>query len=346
MIDIFKSQDTDTIYLGTISSSFSEDYRYTESNGKFTIYRQNSDIIDVKEVHYSEFVGKELNSNIVFNSSAELKNYLDKIFTPKQTYCVLPVITNVSEKYFGFNSTTSIEIEGEFLDQINGANLIGTIGNSSVSNLQILSHRKITLDVISDSIPDTYTLELKGICGDVSVNNIQVLSITTTIPDNNVSSPALWRKSNSNNNVTLGLGLFESQNSTGNGWNDHAYFGPFNSNSRIDYEFTVDRLNGNSNAYCFIRFNSSTNPSTSGNPRLYISNGNTLYVYNNSGSQSTHTLSQNDVIKISFTINSMEVIKNGTSIYFDNQGYNLNNMFATFTAYRVFRATNIKAKVF
>jgi len=272
-------------------------------------------------------------------------------FVPQvdEIYCPEPIVSSSSVTALGFNTTIDVIVKGSFLDQITSitsASQNGT-GTLTVNNFSIDSYDQLTVNITTDSNVDSYVLTLVGNCGEVELTEISVLSITAITPNVSGTAPDLWVKSGGNNNSVLGLGTFEAEDSNGNGWNEHAYFGPASSTARLDFNMTLDRLSGNSSAYCFIRFNTANNPSTVGNPRLYVQNSNTLTFYDSSGNQSSlGTVSVNDIVKVSLTTSSAEVFVNGISVYNDAETYNLNNIYVTFTAYRTFAASDINLQIF
>jgi len=272
-------------------------------------------------------------------------------FVPQvdEIYCPEPSVSSSSVTALGFNTTTDVIVKGSFLDQITSitsASQNGT-GTLTVNNFSIDSYDQLTINITTDSTVDNHILTLVGNCGEVELTEISVLSITVVTPDVSGTAPELWVKSGGGNNSVLGLGTFEAEDTSGNGWNEHAYFGSVSSATRLDFNMTLDRLSGNSSAYCFIRFNTTNNPSTTGNPRLYIQNSNTLTFYDSSGNQSSlGTVSVNDTVKVSLTNSSAEVFVNGTSVYNDVKTYNLNNIYVTFTAYRTFAASDITLQIF
>lgn len=263
-------------------------------------------------------------------------------------YCPEIIINSQNTNLVETNSTTTIIVKGEFLDQVENIQVTPTgSGVGTISNLTYIGHTELQFDLTVDATVDTYSILLEGVCNDTSLSDVQSLPITVVIPDSTGFAPELWVQSGGNNQSTVSLGTFEAQNSGGNGWNEHAYFGSVTSTSQINFEMTLDRLTGASSAYGFIRFNNTNNPSTGGNPKIYIENANTLLVYNSTGSSTNlGFVSTGDKIEVRFTPTTMEVFKNNVSIYTHTGSYNLTNMFVTFTAYRVLRATNIKLLVF
>ena len=263
-------------------------------------------------------------------------------------YCPKLIVGSQSTTIVGTSETTKIIINGEFLDQVENI-LVTSIGSGVgvISNIINIGHTTLEFDFTVDATTDTYTLTLEGVCGDFILNPIQALPVVIIIPDTIGSAPELWVQTGGSNTAIVTAGGFEAQDSTGNGWNEHAYFGAVTSTSQVDFEMTIDRLNGVSSAFGYVRFNSTNTPSTTGNPRIYIQGGNSLTAYNSLGSQtSIGSILDGDTIKVTFTPTTMQVFKNNVSIYIDTGVYNLTNMFVTFTSFRVLKVIDIKLSVY
>lgn len=260
------------------------------------------------------------------------------------TYCPLPLIEGISTNTIDTSTQSTITVKGIFLDQLDDAQVtpINNNGGSiTVDEIRVISYEELEIKITSNNVPNIYSIELLGICGNITLPNIEVKNITTIIPNITGSVQEQWVKSGSNNSANLGLGSFEASNNGGNGWNEYAYFGGITANSTIELHYDVTRLNANSTAYGFIRINSTNISSTGGVPRLYHNNGNNLIIYHNNGNIST-TCAVNDSIKIKISNNLFEVSKNGNVIVTDNSTYSIANIFVTFTAYRVLGVSNIR----
>ncbi|MDB0603204.1 hypothetical protein PL373_19135 [Tenacibaculum maritimum] len=245
------------------------------------------------------------------------------------------------------NKTTEIIVKGSFLDFINGAN-VSAINQTGISvSIVSKSFSELVLELTTNTDLQAYTIDLKNPNGQTYTVNLEAKNISIYTPKPSGTAPSLWVKSGSNNSTVVTTGGYEAENSGGNGWNEHAYFGSFTSSSRLEFSFKVDRLQGASNAYCFIRTDNQNNASTGGNPRVYISNGTTFNVYAPNGSSIGNTqIAVDDVIDVVLEVNKYEVFKNGVSIGIYNGAVNLTNIFMTFTGYRVAKLSNINAKVY
>lgn len=350
LIKIFRSNSQNLVYVGKISSSSPEDYSFQRNGDFFSLRRDFSDKQDILNTKYDRFEGKDPNGNaITFNSATAFESYLNIILAPRVNYRHTIIVDSVSTDIMGFNSTTDFIIEGYFLDQVQFATTssVNGIGALVVNSVSIDSWNRLIVNVSSDNQIDTHTLTLHGIDDSHDIQNIRVLDISTIIPNSIGVPPELWVKSiATNNNAIVGLGSFEADNSTGNNWDEHAYFGPVSSTSRIDLNFTVDRLDGVRTAYCYIRLNNTNNPTTGGVPRIYIQNGSNLYLYGSTGGGLVSTLVVGDRIKFSVTTSEVKVFKNGALIATRQGSYNLNNVFCTFTGYRVLKVSEIDLQVF
>lgn len=81
MIKIFRSTKTRFVHIDTVVFSAAEDFKYSVEGNLFTIFREETNIVDVYKVPYSKFLGKnEQGVDITFSSSTELENYLESIF--------------------------------------------------------------------------------------------------------------------------------------------------------------------------------------------------------------------------------------------------------------------------
>ncbi|MDB0602180.1 hypothetical protein PL373_13680 [Tenacibaculum maritimum] len=245
------------------------------------------------------------------------------------------------------NKTSQVIIKGSFLDFVDSVNM--TAPNQTGTSISIISKSfdQLVVELTTNSDVQQYQLTLKSPSNQEETILIDSANISIYTPNTTGKAPELWVKTGSSNNTVVTTGGYEAENSGGNGWNEHAYFGAFTSSSRLEFSFKVDRLQGASNAYCFIRTNNQNNASTSGNPRVYISNGASFLVYAPNGSSLTNTqIAVGDMIDIVLEPNKYEVFKNGVSIGVYNGTVNLTNVYMTFTGYRVAKLSNINAKVY
>ena len=270
-------------------------------------------------------------------------------------YCPKGIVNNINTKVLAADALTEVRIQGFFLDQFDDIVITRTSGTGSLTLASIDNSNpfELVFEIQSGIDIGVYSFELLGICENYIISDFQVKNLTLIIPK--VVSPPTnpnplideWTKPTVvNNDVVLGTGTFEAEGS-GDGWNDHAYFGGVTSNSQIDFSMKIDGLNDGGTAYCFIKFNNTNNVSTSGNPRLYIFNGSTIRWYSSTGVDGgQNAIQEDDLIRMSITPTSAELFINGVSVYSDYNSYNLTNLFVTFTAYRALSASNIKLEVY
>jgi len=80
MINIYKSPQSQILYIETVTEGHAEDFQYTRDTvdtDKFTIDRKNTNIIEVNKALYSTFTGKDVNGNIItFADADEFETYL------------------------------------------------------------------------------------------------------------------------------------------------------------------------------------------------------------------------------------------------------------------------------
>lgn len=82
MINIFKSQTTQYVYIQGVTDSFAEAFEYVRDGDFFTIINRFTGITEVCEVEYTEFSGKDLSLNdITFSSANDFEAYLISTFT-------------------------------------------------------------------------------------------------------------------------------------------------------------------------------------------------------------------------------------------------------------------------
>lgn len=255
-----------------------------------------------------------------------------------------PIITDIVPSVIPTNSTTTVRVVGWDFQQ-SGDFLIDTLTPASAVNY--LGKDGIGRDIWERDFTTTTSgvkrVIVSNSCGENDVNDtIEVAGIKSIVPVVSGNSPELWQNSGiANNGSSVGNGSFESEGNNGNGWNEHAYFGPVTAGQYIELEFTHDTPTWAS-AYCFIRLNADNTASTTGTPRVYIWNTTNMYIYDDGNAQSqVNTIVVGDVIKMRITATTFEVFKNGASIYSDTGTYNLANIYPNFTAYRGINLTNI-----
>lgn len=255
-----------------------------------------------------------------------------------------PHIINISNDTIELNKVTKITVVGSFLDYIKGIEVVGIDDEKGIVENIDYNFGQLSFD-LTVTTSQIYTITFESI-QHTTQKSIIGIDATIIIPNVDVLAPALWVKSiTSNNSSSVSEGSFSGDDSSGNGWNDHAYFGPLSSNAKLDFEFTIDRLQGASTAYCYIRFNTTNNPTTSGQPKVYIHSGNTIAMTDVGGNQTSTSVVVGDKIKIKFTTISMIILKNGVEIMSHTGTYNLTNIYMTLTAYRVLRLIDIKATI-
>lgn len=244
------------------------------------------------------------------------------------------------------SSTNEITIRGDFLDYLQSATV--SAGDETGVSASIISatFSELVLELVVNSVEQFYTVNLNAPNQTIPLL-IEASDFQTVIPTTTGSAPNLWVKTGNNNAAVVGTGTFRAENNTGDGWNEHAYFGPLTSSSRIEVEMTIDFLNGNSNAYCFTSFSSLNAPSTGGQPRIYVFNGVGMQVYSPTGQQQTlPNVAVGDIIQVVLEPNKMEVFVNGQSRYTFNGTVQMNNVYVNYTAFRIMGYTNINAKVY
>lgn len=243
----------------------------------------------------------------------------------------------------GINSTVKIKIKGSFLDYLNDFNL--SASNETGVSLNVISQNfdEIIFEVTLNSEEQTYILTLSRE-DQIFTFDFEGKDLILIEPSLNGSGQSLWVKGTGVDNGTiLTDGQFQAEQNNGQGWNEHAYYGNFTGIiNTIEHEFTVGVA---SNAFCYIRFNNTNNPSTAGNPRIYQVSGNQLRIYSSTGTQiATTTLAVGDIIKVIFTETSMEVLKNSNSVILNVGDYSssLAGSYVNFTAFRFSTFTDIK----
>ena len=125
MINIFKSQTTQYVYIQGVTHSFAEDFEYVRNGNNFTIKTKFSDVLQVCEVDFSEFVGKDLALNdITFADANELEAYLITTFTQEVTGSVPNI----------YGSNLNVFKNDNVL--INGSIITQNVINDNTSSLQ------------------------------------------------------------------------------------------------------------------------------------------------------------------------------------------------------------------
>lgn len=116
MINIFKSSDTQYVYIQGVEHSFAENFEYVRDGDLFTISTKYTDVIQVCELPFSEFTGKDaFLTDITFADADEFEAYLIVTFTQLpigggsgvygtqlQLFMNMPVLTN--------NTTTPLDV--------------------------------------------------------------------------------------------------------------------------------------------------------------------------------------------------------------------------------------------
>ena len=365
MIKIYKSKKTKLIYIETVTFGASEDFYFIRDGDLFTIDRKNTKITEVRKARYDIFEGiGEDGELLIFDSPDKFQLYLEKMlinykiitepeleeYVFQNTYKpnIEVSTTTISEK--PINSTFTEVIKGKFMDAINSIEISAPNMDGVSANISRNSYEELELNISTNELIQSYSIVLKRGIEVVKTFTFNTANLILIIPSPNGTSESLWRQPNpvpSNNVCDLTFGKFQSEQNNGNGWNDHAYYGGFSGNfNKIVHEFKVDI---STNAYCHIRFNSTTNPSTSGGPRIYQSNGNNLLIYNQLGSTiGSTTIAVGDIIRVEFTPTTMEVFKNNNQVLI-NQGNYITAMigsYVNFTSYRFSTFSEIKTKIF
>lgn len=258
-------------------------------------------------------------------------------------YQPTPEVISYSSNLMSISDTVRVEVKGSFMDYMDSYSFLGANGDGSVAFVSS-TFSTLLLDVTTSAVIQDYVLTITDLAGTDYTHTISAQNINVYTPSDTGTGLELWTiGTGANNQVSVGNGVVTAQDTTGNGWNEHAYFGGvFNATSQLIVEFTVNRLNSASNAYGHIRFNNTNTASTAGNPRIYISLGSTTQIFNAVGGSVTTTSSVDDAYKVVFTSTTMETFKNGDSIQSHTGSYNINTLYFNFTAYRVLELTNIK----
>ncbi len=255
-----------------------------------------------------------------------------------------PEITAIDKDLIPTSDTETITISGTFCDYITSQSFVGMSDGGGSINFVSKSFSTYVVSVTTTGVVQDYDLILTDASGTtfsfvVSAQNINVYTPNTAA--NGATGLELWNQIESG--MTVSNGGFAAENSGGNGWNEACHFGgAFNATSILIVEFAVSRLDAASNAYGHIRMNNTTNTSTTGNPRMYISVGSTTRIFNSAGGVTSTTTAVGDNYKIVYTPTSMETFKNGNSIQTHIGTYNINTMFFKVTAYRVLACSDIK----
>lgn len=242
------------------------------------------------------------------------------------------------------SSTEQIIIRGNFMDYIVSYTFVGqTTGGGSVS-LVSQTFSTLILDITADATIQNYDLVLTDGDGNTFSHTVVSDNIVVYTPQVAGAGVELWSvPAAANNDVVVTDGGFLCENNTGDGWNEHAYFGgAFNAPTKAIIQFDIVELNDASNAYCHIKLNGDNSTARSGSPRIYVSAGTTATIYNNGGGSNADTFAEGDQIKIELTTTTMETFINGNSIQSHTGVYDIANFFVTFIGYRVFKVENIK----
>lgn len=361
MIKIFKSKDSKNVFIRGVADGTADDFIYARDGDYFAIDRINTNIKEVNNTHFSKF--QDFNGN-TFNSANEFELYLiseiENEYMISQQDLVSYVDNNaynptiifytesISEK--PISQTFNLNISGEFLDSITDVD-ISTVDENNINAVIIeKTFNNISIDVTTNDVVQNYVINLKKGDNNIKNFNFSTSVFTLVTPSLNGSGESLWVKpSVANNDAVVSFGIFEAQNSNGNGWNDHAYYGNFNGSfTKIVHEFTIDRLNGASNNYGHIRFNNTNNSATNGSPRIQIYAGGTTTIFNQLGqSIGGIVFQENDNIRVEFTQTSMDVFQNGNNIMSHTGAY-INSMqgsYVNWTFYRVGKFINIQTKL-
>lgn len=293
----------------------------------------------------------DLEDNFGTTNVEELSDYLSSNdFFKKgsgdgQAYTPTFVANSIFPSVVETDKDNLVEFKGFFLDYITNVEVSANNQNGVSVEIVSTSYSKIIVKLTTNSDEQEYTITL---ISPTKTENfiIEAESFDLIIPDNNIQSPGLWNKIGANNNSIVGLGSYEAENSNGNGWNEHASFGPVTSSSRLDFGFQVDRVTGASSAYCHILTANFNGPTTGNTPRIYISNATTLLIYPPIGASVQNTINSGDRINIVLEPNKYEIFKNSNSIFVYTGNVSLNNIYMNFTAYRVLKLSQINVKVY
>jgi len=300
------------------------------------------DIVNFESINVDEF-RQTLSSKGMDIDTTELISFAKSIdYIPK----VIIRTASISDK--PTNDTFNVTISGEFLDSVYDVQ-ISALDNTGVDITEVSkSFSEITLEVTTNNIPQQYDIIISSTSG-VSILPFDTVTLVQIIPTIDGSGASLWQQPTplpSNNEVTLGDGRFEAEQNNGEGWNNHAFYGNFTGAfTKIVHEFVT---NNDTNAYCYIRFNNTTNVGTAGNPRIYISNATSLQVFSDTGASISSTAVANgDLITVEFTSTTMEVFVNGEPRVQSTGNYTnaMQGSYVTFTSFRFTILTGIVTKL-
>ena len=243
----------------------------------------------------------------------------------------------------GFNETIDVTLIGDYFSS---ETKVSIEGSNTVNSVTFVDAHTLVVNITAGNVAGKYDLTLYTVSELVLVDAISVLDITIVIPKLTGSAQETWIKSGSSNGCILTTGGYEAENTSGDGWNEYAYFGGFTSASKIMYAFDVTRLNGASNAYGHIKFDTPHSTGTSGNPQIYISGGNSLAVYDPDGTSTTYGVAVNDKIRVELTPTSYTIYKNDAVLHSWSGAVDLTDIYMTFVSYRVLKIENIKVSIF
>lgn len=251
----------------------------------------------------------------------------------------------------GISTPQRVTVKGSFLDYVETASFNSNDSNGISVSIVSKTFDTLELDVVVSSINQDININLTS-PSETKSFVIPVKNQRVIIPSNSGTGESLWKRgTTSGNQAVTGTGTFEAQNNGGNGWNEHAYYGTFtNPITEIQHEFTITRLNGNSDAYVYIHFDQ-TAVATSGNvlPRLSIFQGgnNNDFTNINGNNIALPNLFDGDNVKVIINATSFVVIVNNQVVSEDNNDYSsiLNNVNLSFTAFRVFAISNLKTTI-
>lgn len=330
--------------------------------------QDNMNIWDEKEYnktfHFSEVTGKDSNGVDLpaFTSIQELEDYLSPFVNFKnggdtgnnggvyEPSIEIDFFTPISLDS-SLTTPQRVVVNGSFLDYVNSVSFSANSTTGISVSLISSSFNKIELDVVCSSVLQDINITLttpkesKNIV--VSVKQQRVI-----IPSNSGTGESLWKRGSTNGNQAItGTGTFEAENNGGNGWNEHAYYGPFSGTvTEIQHEFVISRLNAASNAYVYIHLDN-TSTATSGNvlPRFQSFQGGSDNDFINIQGNTIALPVFQDGDKIGIKINALsaQIILNDVVVLTDSGDYSsvLSNVNLSFTAFRVFSITDLKTTI-
>lgn len=257
-------------------------------------------------------------------------------------------IDSISTEVFAINTSSTISISGIFLDFVNSVNVSASVNNAGILyEIESKNFNELVLSITTSTVPQILTFTL-NYAEDLSVEfSIEVIDSVSYIPTTNTTGIHQWIiPDNQSNDVILTDGGFESPDINGNGWNDHAICGPFNSPTETKLTFTIDRVDNNRTAYANISLSTTNTNSPSENPAVYIV-GHDIEAYDHLGNYiNSTTCDIGDSIGISIKPNEIRFYKNEIIFASKQIPQQLADVYLNITAYQAIKLSQILIKTY